>query len=58
VVENDGRDARYADEIALQHAQRQAGCNSSIDGVTAGFQYRKPGVRCQVVTCRDCMPAC
>jgi hypothetical protein len=38
VVEDDRRDARDIDEVALQHAKRDAGRHARIDGVAASLQ--------------------
>ena len=55
VVEDDRRHAGDIDEVALQHAERDAGGDAGVDGVATRLQHRKSRVRRQVVARRDDM---
>ena len=44
-MDHDRRDATEADELALQHIDRQAGRDAGIDRVAAGFQDLEAGER-------------
>ena len=52
-IDHDRRDAGDIDEIALQHAERDAGGAAGIDRVAAGFEDRKPGGGGEIVAGGD-----
>ena len=49
VIKDDGRYALHTDEVALQHAERNAGRHAGIDGVATRLQDGKSRVRREVV---------
>ena len=56
MVEDDRRHARDVDDVALQHAERDARGHPGVDGVAARLQNLKPGMRRQVVARGDDVP--
>ena len=55
-VEDDRRDARDIDQIAVHDAQGDAGSHARVDGVAASLQDRKAGLRSQVMPGDDPVP--